>query len=286
MRIDLHQHLWPEPLVRALERRTEPPRLRGGRLELAVEGVFDVDLREHELETRLALLDRHELDLALVSLAPTMETDDQPDLIDAYHEGIAEVVSASGGRLAALAANAPRAGFAGVCVSAEALLGGIDPLLATLERGGGPLFVHPGRPRTPLPGHAPPWWAAAAEYTAQMQSAYLAWLARDAARFPGVPVVFAILAGGAPIQLERLRSRGVELESTLHPNAFFDTSSYGRRALELCLSTFGAGQLVFGSDAPVIDPGPTLQAVRELGEAVTELVVRGTPGRLLSTMGS
>lgn len=286
MRIDLHQHLWPEPLVRALERRAAPPRLRSGRLELAAEGVFDVDLREHELETRLALLDRHELDLAVVSLAPTMETDGRPDLIDAYHEGIAEVVSASGGRIAALAAGAPRAGFAGVCISAETLLGGADPLLAALERDSGPLFVHPGPPRTPLPAHAPPWWAAAAEYTAQMQSAYLTWLARDAARFPGVPIVFAILAGGAPIQLERLRSRGVEDRDTLHPNGFFDTSSYGRRALELCLSAFGPTRLVFGSDAPVIDPAPTLEAVRELGEAATELIVRETPGRLLSTMGS
>jgi predicted TIM-barrel fold metal-dependent hydrolase len=284
--IDLHQHLWPEPLVRALERRAEPPRLRSGRLELATEGAFDVDLRQHELEARLALLDRYELDVAVVSLAPTMETEGQPDLIDAYHEGIEEVVSASGGRIAALAAGRPRAGFAGACVSAGALVGGIDPLLSALERDGGLLFVHPGPPGAPLPPKAPPWWSAAVEYTAQMQAAYLTWLERDAVRFAGVPAVFAILAGGAPIQLERLRSRGVEVRSTLHPNGYFDTSSYGRRALELCLSTFGVTQLVFGSDAPVIDPDLTLEAVRAFGEAVTEIVLRETPGRLLSTMGS
>lgn len=213
-----------------------------------------------------------------------METDGRPDLIDAYHEGIAEVVSASGGRIAALSAGAPRAGFAGVCVSARALIDGIGPLLSALDRDGGLLFVHPGAPPAPPPD-APPWWAAAAEYTAQMQAAYLTWLARDAARFPAVPAVFAILAGGAPIQLERLRSRGVEVRSTLHPNGFFDTSSYGRRALELCLSTYGVTQLVFGSDAPVIEPGLTLRAVREFGEAVAEIIVRETPARLLSTMG-
>lgn len=281
MGIDLHQHLWPEQLVRALERRTEPPRLRGGRLELAVEGTFEVDLREHELDSRIELLDRHELDVALVSLAPTMETDGQPDLLDAYQEGIAEVVQASGGRIVALSAGAPLPGFAGACVSSHAVLAGCDPLLAALDHDGGLLFVHPGPPRTRAPEQAPAWWSAAVDYTAQMQAAYLAWLSRDATRFRNVAVVFAILAGGAPIQLERLRSRGVEVRSTLHPNAFFDTSSYGRRALELCLSTYGVTQIVFGSDAPVIDPGQTLAAVRAFGEAVTDIVVRQSPGRLL-----
>ena len=73
-------------------------------------------------------------------------------------------------------------------------------------------------------------------------------------RWPDVTVVFAILAGGGPVQLERLASRGVDVRSTLHRNVFFDTASYGRRALELCIETFGVEQLVFGSDAPVVDP--------------------------------
>jgi predicted TIM-barrel fold metal-dependent hydrolase len=279
--IDLHQHLWPEQLIRALERRSDPPRLRGGRLELAVEGTFEVDLRQHELDARLELLDRHALDIALVSLAPTMETEGHPDLVEAYHEGIADVVRASGGRIVALSCDGRGAGFAGVCVSARALLAGCDALFATLERDGGLLFVHPGPPAAEHPAEAPDWWAAAVDYTAQMQAAYLAWLSRDATRFPDVTVVFAMLAGGAPIQLERLRSRGVEVRSTLHPNGFFETSSYGRRALELCLSTFGVTQLVFGSDAPVLEPAQTLAAVRAFGEAVTDIVVHQTPARLL-----
>ena len=71
---------------------------------------------------------------------------------------------------------------------------------------------------------------------------------------PTSNVVFAILAGGAPIQLERLASRGVDVRTVLYPNVYFDTSSYGRRALEVCVETFGVEQLVHGSDAPVIDP--------------------------------
>jgi hypothetical protein len=278
---DLHQHLWPEELIRALERRAEPPRLRGSRLELAVEGSFDIDLRAHELGARLKLLDRNELDVAVVSLAPTLETDDHEELKDAYHEGIARVVAVSGGRLLAFAAGESREGFPGACISAATLIAGCDPLLAELERDRQILFVHPGSPTQPPPQMAPSWWAAVVDYTAQMQGAYAAWLARDAERFPRLPVVFAILAGGAPIQLERLRSRGVELRTTLHPNGFFDTASYGRRALELCLSTFGVTQLVFGSDAPVIDPWPTREGVEAFGEAVYEIVLRGNPDRLL-----
>ncbi len=282
-RYDLHQHLWPEPLVRELERRSEPPRLRSGRLELAAEGAFEVDLRVHDLDARVALLDRHELDVGVVSLAPTMETDGHADLIDAYHEGIAELVAAAGGRLAAFAADPALDGFAGVCVSAGRLVGGIDEILGRLAEDGGLLFVHPGPPAG-VPAGAPAWWAAVVEYTAQMQAAYATWLWRDAARFPSVPVLFAILAGGAPIQLERLGSRGVGTETILRPNGFFDTSSYGAVALGLCLDAYGATQLAFGSDAPVIEPGPTLRAVACLGDEIEQLVLHENPSRLLGQL--
>jgi predicted TIM-barrel fold metal-dependent hydrolase len=125
---------------------------------------------------------------------------------------------------------------------------------------------------------------AAVDYTAQMQQAYAAWLARDATRFGELPVVFAILAGGGPFQLERMRSRGVEIRSALHDNVYFDTASYGRRAIELCLATYGVTQLVYGSDVPVIDPRPTLDAVRGFGEGVAELALATNPSRLLGRL--
>jgi hypothetical protein len=277
--VDLHQHLWPEALIRALESRAEPPRIRGRRLELAGEPGGEVDYRAHSLDGRLALLDRHEIETAVVSLAPTLETEPHPDVREAYHEGILEVADESRGRLLALAAGERRPGFAGACVSATALVAGVEDLLTALEDRGELLFVHPGPPG-PLPPGAPPWWPAVAGYTAQMQAAYLTWLHRDARRHPRLPVVFAILAGGAPVQLERLRSRGVDERTAMHANVFFDTASYGRRALELCLSTYGIGQLVFGSDAPVIDPGPTAAAVRGFGKAVERIVLREN-GRLV-----
>jgi Amidohydrolase len=275
---DVHQHLWPEALIDGLRARRQRPRLRGKVLELS-DGEWEVDLAAHSLDVRLATLDREEIDVAVVSCQPTLDLDDE--LAELYHDGIAEVVAASGGRLRALASGTVRDGFAGACVPAWDLAGleALAPLLDELERRGLVLFVHPGP--APAPDGAPAWWPAVVGYTTQMQAAYAAWLARGAAAWPELRVVFAILAGGAPIQLERLASRGVDTRGALHANVFLDTASYGERALELALSTYGVGQLVYGSDSPVIDAEPTLRSVRGFGQAVTDVVCRDNPARLL-----
>jgi predicted TIM-barrel fold metal-dependent hydrolase len=117
------------------------------------------------------------------------------------------------------------------------------------------------------------------DYTAQMQAAYFAWITGGAQRWPELRLVFAVLAGGGPFQLERLASRGVDVRNALLANVYLDVASYGRRALELCLSTFGVGQLVYGSDLPVIDSGPTLEAIRTLG--LDDALCRENPARLL-----
>jgi 6-methylsalicylate decarboxylase len=95
-------------------------------------------------------------------------------------------------------------------------------------------------------------------------------------------VLFAILAGGAPIQLERLASRGVDTRAVLHDNVYLETASYAERALELAMATYGVGRLVYGSDWPVIDAEPTLRSVRGFGQAVVDAVCRENPARLLA----
>jgi 6-methylsalicylate decarboxylase len=281
--VDVHQHLWPPTFVEALAGRSDPPRLtdRGRRLELA-DGAWDADLADHDVDRRLVVLDRDEVDVAVVSLPPTLGVFELPELVEAYHEGIAEVVAASSGRLVALSAGAVRDGFPGVCVSALDLADDLDalaPLLREAEASGRFVFVHPG-PSRPRPD-VPAWWGAVVDYTAQQQAAYARWLAHGAAEFPRLRVVFAILAGGAPIQLERLRSRGWDVRLAQNPNVLLDTASYGRRALELCLATFGIGSLVYGSDFPVVDSHPTAQALGEFGAAVTDAVRRENPSLLL-----
>jgi 6-methylsalicylate decarboxylase len=272
-RYDVHQHLWPEQLIAALRARSERPRLRGSVLELE-EGAFETDLGEHDLDRRLALLDQHELDVAVISLQPTVACERQPDLAEAYHEGVLELVAAAGGRLAAFACGERREGFVGACVSARRLVSGIDELAEELVGAGQALFVHPGYPSAG-PEDAPAWWAAAVDYTGQMQAAYAAWLARGRSE---LPVLFSILAGGGPFQLERLRERGGEIAAAA--NVYFDTASYGKLALGLVAEACGATQLVHGSDVPVMNPGPTLAALSELD--LLDAAASDNPGRLFS----
>ena len=281
---DLHQHLWPATLIAALSARSDPPRITpdGQRLELP-DGAWAADLPGHELDARIALLDRDEVDVAVISLPPTLGVYEHPELLDAYHEGIAQVVAAADGRLVAFSAGAVRDGFPGVCVPAHSVAYDFDALVdvfAEAEAGGRVLFVHPG-PSRPHRA-APSWWSAVIDYTAEQQAAYAMWLARGADAYPELRVVFAILAGGAPIQLERLSSRGFDLRRAQNPNIFFDTASYGRRALELCVATFGASQLVYGSDIPVVDSRPTAEALAELGAPVADAAWVTNPSLLLA----
>jgi predicted TIM-barrel fold metal-dependent hydrolase len=286
---DLHQHLWPEPLLELLSLRRTAPFLRGSVLT-TTEGRFPLELGEHRLDRRLAALDAAGIDVAVVSLQPTLGYESLPvperrSLLAAYNDGIAELVEASGGRLLALSAGEPRPGFAGVCVGASRLLDpdGLKEILDRLERTGGFLFVHPdGVSGAPL---QPAWWSALVHYTAVMQAAYLAWIDRGTARWPNLNVVFAMLAGGAPFQLERLQSRGIDTRRLTGLPVFFETSSYGRLSLELCLATFGVDRIVHGSDLPVLDPTHTMSAIQALGKAATHAICDRNPESLLRGAG-
>lgn len=282
--VDVHQHLWPPAFIEALRERTAIPRLDASTLHLP-EAAYEIDLDDHLLGHRLAQLDAAGIDVAVVSLQPTLGLEsisaaERARLVHLWEDGVLELAAASGGRIVPLAVSRPREGFAGVSVGATDL-DDLDPLAPVLEalRGSGFLFVHPVAGASA--SGAPPWWPALVDYTAQMQRAYFAWIAGGQSRWPDVDIVFAILAGGAPIQLERLASRGVDVRSVLYSNLYFDTSSYGRRALEVCVETFGVEQLVHGSDAPVIDPETTLRAIRGFGESVEKLVTVDNPNRLL-----
>ena len=79
------------------------------------------------------------------------------------------------------------------------------------------------------------------------------------AGFTYLTVLFAMLAGGAPLLSERLQARGgppIELQD---PRLFYDSSSYGPSAIEAMARRVGPEQLVYGSDRPVIEPKPFLQ---------------------------
>jgi predicted TIM-barrel fold metal-dependent hydrolase len=283
---DLHQHLWPEQFVAALEARREPPFLDGDVL-VTREGRFAARLESHDPEARARLLDRDGIDVAVLSMQTSLGLEqlvaaERESLEETWVAGIREIVAANEGRFAALSPSRRREGLAGVSVGSHTLLE-LDryaDVLADAERHGALVFVHPdaGDGGTGRPD----WWEWVVGYPARMQAAYLAWIADGRARFPGLRLVFAMLAGGGPFQLERLARRGVDVRSALDPNTFFEVSTHGRRAIELCIETFGVSQLAYGSDTPVVDSRPTLDAVRGFGDAVRQVLQVETPATLLT----
>jgi hypothetical protein len=95
------------------------------------------------------------------------------------------------------------------------------------------------------------------DYVAQMQAAWLTFITLGRRLYPELRIVFAMLAGGAPLLSERLAARGGPPIDLRDPFTFYDTSSYGEGALHGMIELVGLDQLVYGSDRPVIDPVAT-----------------------------
>jgi hypothetical protein len=285
MKIDVHQHLWTEPLVQALAARSELPFVRSEYgltvLYLAGERPYVIDLSSETPTHRAALVELDGLDRALVCLSSPLGIEWLPReqalaLIDAYHEGALSLGEPFGvwGAIALDRADpedvdrALARGCVGLSLPAGALasveaVAGLHPLLARLESHSAPLLVHPGS-RAGI-GAArgggetslgdPVWWPALTGYVAGMQAAWLAFMVAGRARYPRLRVIFSMLAGLAPLHAERLSSRGGPCPSLPDPLVFYDTSSYGPAAMRVLEDVVGPQQLLYGSDRPVVEPG-------------------------------
>jgi 6-methylsalicylate decarboxylase len=288
MKIDVHQHLWTEPLVQALSARNELPFVRAENgltvLYLAGERPYVIDLSSESASHRASLVGVDGLDRALVCLSSPLGIEWLPReqalvLIDAYLDGALALGEPFGvwGAIALDRADpddvdwALERGCVGVSLPAGALgsveaLASLWPVLARLEEHDAPLLVHPG-PRlgvraTRVAADAslddPLWWPALTGYVAGMQAAWLAFLAAGRTRHPRLRIVFSMLAGLAPLHAERLSSRGGPCPQLPDPLVFYDTSSYGPATVRVIGDLVGEQQLVYGSDRPVVEP-------RELG---------------------
>ncbi|MEU0068782.1 amidohydrolase family protein [Streptomyces sp. NPDC006332] len=267
--VDVHQHLWTPSLVTALRSRREPPYLEGWTLFLDGEPPYETSPADHDIAGRTELAVADGLDRALVSLSTPIGVEWLPaaearPLLDAYHEGVAELPEPFGGWAAAcvrdIDANAAAKeldrGFVGLQLPANALADPTGyarcaPLLDLLEERGLPLFVHPG----PAPGgsEGPGWWPAMVPYVQQMHSAWFAFRAFGRPRHPRLRVCFALLAGLAPLHGERYAARGGPREVT-DPGVFVDTSSYGPTAVDAIVHALGVDAVVQGSDRPYARP--------------------------------
>ncbi|HEY8765113.1 MAG TPA: hypothetical protein VIM18_13040 [Solirubrobacteraceae bacterium] len=293
MIVDVHQHLWPEPLITALRTRSDPPRLRDWTLELAGEPDYRIDPHEHDVARRVTESQDDGVGLALNSLSSPLgiETLAAPQalgLLEAYHDGsLALPRPYQGWAAACLTEIDPAAvereldrGFVGLQLPATALLdeAGYDrvaPLLSTLQDAGRPLFIHPGPaavPRSPGPG----WWPAIVTYVQQMHAAWFAFRAFGRKRHADLSVCFAMLAGLGPLHGERFAARA-GLRTVADRGVFLEISSYGTKAIDATVRMLGIDGLVNGSDRPYAQP-----VSPELGDAALHALRTANPLRLLN----
>jgi 6-methylsalicylate decarboxylase len=276
-RVDIHQHVWTTPLLDALARRDCHPFVRrdGGVcvLHLAGELPCVIDEASESTASRTRLLEIDGAELAAVSLSSPigieMLAPDQADeLIAAHLDGVLSL----GDRFVAWGPIGIRRpdpadvdavlarGCVGISLPSAALadfdaLEAIGPVLERVQELGAPLFVHPGGFATRQPSLSDPlWWPALTSYVSDLHAAWLTFVTYGRRELPRLRVVFAMLAGGAPLQTERLTARGGPSFDLHDPLTFYDTSSYGPMMIEAMAACLGPDRLVHGSDRPVIEP--------------------------------
>ncbi|HEX4008495.1 MAG TPA: hypothetical protein VHX62_00720 [Solirubrobacteraceae bacterium] len=283
MKVDIHQHVWTTPLLDALAARECLPFVRRTDgltvLHCGGELPYVIDTEAESAERRAELLVADGVDRAAVAISSpigieALRHDVAAPLIGAHLDGVLSL----GPGFAAwgpIAIDAPdpadvdevlARGCIGVSLPACALAGreALDragPVLERVQSHGVPLFVHPGGVATAnareAPLNEPLWWRALTDYVSQMSAAWLTFATHGRRELPRLRVLFAMLAGGAPLQAERLATRGGPEIDLCDPLSFYDTSSYGPRAVRALADWVGAGQLVYGSDRPVVEPATT-----------------------------
>jgi len=266
-------------------------------LKLIGEPEYRFTLDLHDPEIRRNRLDRQGIDRAVIAISSPigiewLPGDEALELLGAYNRGVRDLGPgfASWGALSVLNPDRHEVdrllleGHIGISLPAESISteSGFDqlgPVLSRLESNSAPLFVHPGPVyASDRFGRAsdPGWWAAMTGYINQMNRAWHAFVAIGRERHPDLRVVFAMLAGGAPLHNERLVSRSGPAVGS-DPGFFYDTSSYGTRMIDATVRVAGIDQIVFGSDDPVVSRAPQT----DLGTSAQEAITVSNPSRLL-----
>jgi len=283
MLVDAHQHIWTKPLLDRLAERDVLPLVRYEDgltvLHSAAESPYVIDVPSEAPGERAGRVREEGLDVAIIAISSPIGIEALPresalELIDAHLDGVLALPSefAAWGPVAVDRAEPDEVdallvrGCVGISLPAGALaspdaLERLGPVLERVAQRDAPLFVHPGRGpgQRPVPSEfgEPLWWRALTDYVSQMQAAWFTFATLGRREHPDLKVVFAMLAGGAPLLAERLDARGGPRVDLRDPNVFYETSSYGPAAVEMSAHRVGEAQLVYGSDRPVIDPQRT-----------------------------
>jgi hypothetical protein len=279
--------------VEALRRRDRSPRLDGWELHLDGEPPYAVDPADHDAAGRREVGAAAGIDLALLSLSSPLgiellAPEESAPLLAAWHASADDAVDGTllwaAPRLVEpdpteLAQLLAHPGVCGLQVPATVLatpaaLEHAAPVLRVAELADRPVLVHPGPVAHRAPG-APAWWPALIDYPAQLAAAWFAWHAAGRALLPRLRIGFVALAGLAPLHHERLAQRGGRL-GPLDPDVFYETSCYGRQAVDAMTRVVGADALVHGTDRPYAVPTDLA-----LGPAFDHAVHVANPHRFL-----
>ena len=286
--IDIHQHLWPPPLIEALRSRTTTPRMVGWTLLLDGEPPYEVKPADHDKATRRAL-DEGRIVLGLSSPLglEDLPADEGRALLDAWHDGSAALrpdfdawasVSRQEPDLDDLAKRLDD-GFVGLqlpatWLSGPAAVADLAAVLQVVDNADRPVFVHPG-PVVGTTQDGPGWWPALVDYPAQLLAAWWAWYVAGRALFPRLRICFAAGAGLAPVHHERFVARSGD-RFVIDPAVFVETSSYTRQGVDSLIRVLGVDAIVIGSDRPYAQPYEP-----DMGDAARAAFRSTNPLRLL-----
>ena len=261
------------------------------------EPPFEVNPADHDVAQRAAQAARDGLGRVVIGMSSPLgieylRPEDAVPLLDAYHDGVAELGAPFAGWASACltAIDAPGLarqldrGFVGLQLPATAVADEpgyrrCGPLLDVLAERDLPLFIHPG-PAAVVGAGAPAWWAPLVPYVQQLHAAWFAFRAYGRPAYPRLRVCFTALAGLGPLHGERMAARGGDgalARGVVDPLMFVETSSYGCRAVDSVLRVLGVDMLVFGSDRPYAEPYPDLG----FGGAARHAIRVTNPARLL-----
>ena len=227
---DVHQHLWPESFVARPAGAHDAAVASTATCSTTLEGRFAVDLGDHELATRSRALDRDGIDVAVLSLQPSLGLESLPD------DGAATSSRRSGWTASARSCRRDgRFRAFSPCARARRLRRRLArlvrvrrprrsaPTCSTRRRPpAAAVFVHPDAGRAAGSG-APGVVGLGRGYPARMQEAYLAWLAVR----PGA------LAGAPRALRDARRRRAVPARAARAPRA----STSGPPSIRTCSST-------------------------------------------------
>lgn len=323
--IDAHSHFLPPAVTDRLRGGGYPharveDRPGSGPWVVCTRGLqFPLTPLFHDVETKLAWMDEHGIDISLNSTAAPLflyelEADECVRLCREVNDAAAEMAAASGGRLvgvATLPMTVPDAvpeelrracgelGLKGAEIGpsvGETMLddASLDPIWAAAAEQGAPVFLHPYTYMLGLWQHPGFDRFFLLNNVGNMLETHLAagrlTLGGVFDRHPELTIQLAHGGGGLPYQLTRLdhtyelreqvREVASRPPSEYLDNFLFDTVVYDRRPLDYLIERVGVDRVVFGTDHPFdIADLSPLETLSDVDAAVAEKIFEGNARR-------